>query len=133
MHDNSTPAPRNWLSSTERQRRRVARGLPPRTDAAIAQRAAFSAKRSAAGREKVRWAEYKARIDAIKLARGCADCGYNAHPAALDFDHLPGAEKRGGLSRMFGMAWEGVEAEIAKCEVVCSNCHRIRTAERRHG
>lgn len=76
----------------------------------------------------------RAEIQAIKLKRGCSDCGYNAHAEALDFDHLPGFQKlhrmasaSGGLSRVV------LEAEIAKCEVVCANCHRVRTASRRNG
>jgi len=71
------------------------------------------------------------RIDAIKLERGCADCGYNAHAEALDFDHLPGAIKRYEVAQMGRSGWATIEAEIAKCEVVCSNCHRVRTVRRR--
>jgi hypothetical protein len=70
------------------------------------------------------------RLDAIKLERGCVDCGFNGHPVALEFDHLPGSGKVANISHMRGGSWAAVEAEIAKCEVVCSNCHRIRTTER---
>jgi len=71
-------------------------------------------------------------IQAIKLERGCADCGYNAHPSALDFDHLPGSIKEHRLASMSGGSTKAkIDAEIAKCEVVCANCHRIRTALRR--
>lgn len=73
----------------------------------------------------------QARIAAIKLERGCADCGYNAHPAALDFDHRPGVDKKKDVSDMFKYAWKTIEAEIAKCDVRCANCHRVVTAERR--
>ena len=61
---------------------------------------------------------------------GCADCGYNAHPAALDFDHLPGTVKRFSIGQQKHRCKEELEAEIAKCELVCANCHRIRTYER---
>lgn len=68
----------------------------------------------------------------IKMARGCADCGYNKHPAALQFDHLPEHVKLMQVSMMgTGVRKERLEAEIAKCEVVCANCHAVRTAERR--
>lgn len=71
-------------------------------------------------------------IQAIKVERGCADCGYNAHPAALDFDHLPGHVKVRKMSTASaGMSRVRLEAEMAKCEVVCANCHRVRTANRR--
>jgi hypothetical protein len=66
----------------------------------------------------------------IKLERGCADCGYRAHPVALDFDHLPGTKKLYRVATMAGMKRDLIDAEIAKCEVVCANCHRIRTADR---
>lgn len=48
----------------------------------------------------------------------------------LEFDHLDPKEKRDHLSRMIagGCAWSTIEREIAKCEVVCANCHRHRTA-----
>lgn len=69
----------------------------------------------------------------IKLANGCTDCGYRGHPAALDFDHIPG---RGPKLFQIGSTQlrsrESIMAEIAKCEVVCANCHRIRTYQRTH-
>lgn len=70
------------------------------------------------------------RINNIKLEAGCIDCGYNKHPEALDFDHVNGV-KEFSIGRGKKFAWERIEAEIAKCEIVCSNCHRIRTFERR--
>ena len=42
-------------------------------------------------------AQRRALIDAYKVKAGCADCGYNLHPEALDFDHLPGTVKRFGI------------------------------------
>ncbi len=114
------------LSGFQRSQARVAAGLPRYTDAELRSRRANTARRG-----ERRWVEYGARLAALKVERGCADCGYNAHPAALDFDHLPGAEKVAGLSTLANAAWARVLEEIAKCEVVCANCHRIRTANRR--
>jgi hypothetical protein len=76
-------------------------------------------------------ARRRAWLDDYKVKAGCADCGYNAHPRALDFDHT-GTDKAGDVGRMMHsrMAWPLILAEIAKCEVVCANCHRIRTYER---
>ena len=71
----------------------------------------------------------KQKVSAIKLASGCVDCGYNEHPEALEFDHLPGMEKLFNISKNI-RPWPQVLAEIAKCEVVCANCHRVRTATR---
>jgi hypothetical protein len=66
-----------------------------------------------------------------KLAKGCADCGYNAHSEALDFDHLPGTKKLFNIGYGKDHLLEAILAEIAKCEVVCANCHRVRTSHRR--
>lgn len=87
--------------------------------------------RYAEGRRR-RQREVLAYIQAIKLERGCADCGFRDHPAALDFDHLPGFIKEHKVATLAaGAKRSKIDAELAKCEVVCANCHRIRTAERR--
>jgi hypothetical protein len=65
-----------------------------------------------------------------KLERGCVDCGYKKHAVALDFDHLPGFEKTAAVSNLLSCTRARILAEIAKCEVVCANCHRVRTANR---
>ena len=73
-----------------------------------------------------------AKIHGYQLEKGCADCGYNKHPAAMEFDHLPGTKKLFNISEQVGnRSVESLWSEIAKCEVVCANCHAIRTAERR--
>jgi hypothetical protein len=77
--------------------------------------------------------QIRERLDNIKLAAGCVDCGYNIHPAALDFDHRPGTVKLFAIGTNRGRGecgWSLILAEIAKCEVVCANCHRIRTVTR---
>lgn len=78
-------------------------------------------------------AELAARVDALKEGQPCADCGGLFPPVCLDFDHLPGFEKRMGISRLVSTcrSWSLIEAEMAKCELVCANCHRIRTVDRR--
>lgn len=69
-------------------------------------------------------------IGKIKLSSGCVDCGYKGHVEALDFDHMPGSNKLFEIGRVH-TSLQKLDAEIAKCEVVCANCHRIRTANRR--
>lgn len=64
----------------------------------------------------------------IKTRRGCLDCGYREHPAALDFDHVTG-EKFIEVSVMGTFSLKRIMEEVAKCEVRCYRCHRIRTAE----
>jgi hypothetical protein len=59
----------------------------------------------------------------------CTDCG-ETDPVVLDFDHL--RDKKFEIaSGIHYRAWKKVLEEIAKCEVVCANCHRRRTAQRR--
>jgi hypothetical protein len=74
---------------------------------------------------------FKKMIDKIRLDAGCADCGYNENPVALDFDHLPQYKKFLQVTQMATYSNERIMAEIAKCEVVCANCHRIRTHKRK--
>jgi hypothetical protein len=81
-------------------------------------------------RAEVRRANHINRVSEIKLALGCADCGYKKHPRALDFDHRPGEVKLFTIGNHMDSAWKKIEAEIAKCDVVCANCHRIRTFNR---
>ncbi len=70
--------------------------------------------------------------DSVKLARGCADCGWSKWARGLDWDHVRGP-KVSTIAIMIGRrdSWQAIEEEMAKCEVVCANCHRIRTHERR--
>jgi hypothetical protein len=68
-------------------------------------------------------------IIALKLTAGCADCGYDQHPSALDFDHL--FDKRREIGSFSTI--RSAVPEIEKCDIVCSNCHRIRTCNRKQG
>lgn len=72
-------------------------------------------------------------MNAIKVGRGCAECGFNAHPAALDWHHKDPSQKSEGVAILVGKnaRWSLVEDEMAKCEVLCANCHRIRHANER--
>lgn len=66
-------------------------------------------------------------IRKYKMDRGCQECGYNKDPAALDLDHLDRSEKRGCLADAIYWRWEAIHEELAKCIVLCANCHRIKT------
>jgi hypothetical protein len=74
-----------------------------------------------------RTASRRDALDQYKLERGCVDCGYRKDPIALDFDHREPSLKTANLSEMLHHSWSKVLAEIAKCDVRCANCHRIRT------
>jgi hypothetical protein len=68
-------------------------------------------------------------LDSLKADRPCADCGLVYPPYVMEWDHLPGTEKKLVLAdtRRSAHAKERILAEIAKCELVCANCHRERT------
>jgi hypothetical protein len=67
----------------------------------------------------------------IRLAkdRPCADCGGRFPVAAMDFDHVRGV-KLYNVGMMLTRSVVALLDEIAKCEIVCANCHRIRTFSR---
>jgi hypothetical protein len=66
-----------------------------------------------------------------KLKRGCEKCGYKDHHAALDFDHLDPVTKSRDIAKMHTTNIEALKEEIKKCQVLCANCHRIKTYEQR--
>jgi|TARA_E500000178_G_C16907447_1_gene700979 hypothetical protein len=77
-------------------------------------------------------------VDLYKKSNGCYLCGYNRHPSALCFDHLPDVEKAeltkngcskrscaGGMYQLYNanIPFEYLIEEIKKCRVLCCNCH----------
>ena len=78
---------------------------------------------------KKRRAQLKSMVNEIKSS-GCVDCGGIFHPVAMDFDHVRGTKKH-TISWMVyhNTGWDKIQKEIDKCEIRCSNCHRIKTYE----
>lgn len=72
-----------------------------------------------------------AYVDQIKTSSSCTDCRESFPANAMDFDHL--RDKRRDVSSLVrsGASIETINIEIAKCELVCANCHRVRTHIRR--
>ena len=84
-----------------------------------------------------------------KVEQGCANCGFNAHPLALDFAHIDQMTKwsgaaygaGSGISKLYSkiyrdkernrQALQAVIAEVRKCKVLCKNCHVVETFENR--
>lgn len=63
----------------------------------------------------------------------CMDCGNSFHFSAMDFDHREGEQKKGAITDMMRnmrVTLKRLIEEIAKCDLVCANCHRVRTYER---
>lgn len=76
-----------------------------------------------------RYAERRHWLDSIKIASGCVECGLWGPPEALTFDHVRG-EKKFGVGTSWNQGRAALEEEIAKCEIVCCNCHATRTKTR---
>lgn len=76
-----------------------------------------------------RVAEAQAYVLGVLRARACADCGV-VDPVLLEFDHV--GDKRADVATLVrrGVRLPVLAEEIARCEVVCANCHRRRTARR---
>lgn len=85
-------------------------------------------KEQAKGRRKRR----RDFFNLLKLDRPCYDCGGVFPPEAMDWDHLPGSNKCFNIgANIYLYSTEEVADEINKCQLVCSNCHRVRTTVRK--
>lgn len=58
----------------------------------------------------------------------CQDCGGAFPPCCFQFDHRIPEEKSFGIGEKMGYSLEMLKAEADKCDLVCANCHAIRTA-----
>jgi hypothetical protein len=65
-------------------------------------------------------------------SRPCLDCGIQYKPWIMQFDHRPGEIKLLNVSQARSRSLKTIKAEIAKCDVVCANCHADRTYKRSH-
>ena len=84
--------------------------------------------RSSAKRRK----KYADFIAEYKLESGCELCGYNKHACALQFDHRDPSEKLFNVARGRDYPWKVFLAEIAKCRILCANCHAVETYRKKH-
>lgn len=78
--------------------------------------------------------ELKAWLLKLK-EKPCADCGNSFPACCMDFDHRPDEKKSYCIGTMFAHHYSRslIERELNKCDLVCSNCHRIRTRNKRLG
>jgi hypothetical protein len=82
--------------------------------------------RAARDRRRAEAREYV--LDQLRSG-SCLDCG-RADPLVLEFDHVEGKTSDVGKLVHEGYRLSRVKAEVERCEVVCVNCHRRRTAAR---
>jgi hypothetical protein len=83
-------------------------------------------------RAKTQRAEMTALVNAAKDVP-CTDCGIKYPPYVMQFDHVRGDKKFNLAEAKAIGSKRRVLAEIAKCEVVCANCHTERTHSRAKG
>lgn len=79
-------------------------------------------------REKGR--AFREWVDSLKAGKPCMDCSGTFPPYVMEYDHVRG-EKRHSIGNMANHKRERVLEEIAKCELVCCACHRVRSHNRR--
>jgi hypothetical protein len=76
--------------------------------------------------------ERKKFLEKIK-DKPCLDCGKKYPTWVMDFDHRDGKEKIASISFLTFrklVNFDKIKEEIAKCDLVCANCHRDRTYKR---
>lgn len=77
---------------------------------------------------KANRAKKRAFINQLK-DNPCVDCGGRFHPEAMHFDHL--RDKKRGIADLTTCSVSRILDEVQKCELVCANCHAVRTYNRR--
>ena len=80
-------------------------------------------------RKQLSGAKYRAKmrawVDELK-SHPCTDCGLLWPSFVMEFDHQE--DKKFNIAdKVYSYSRERLEAEIKKCELVCGNCHAIRT------
>jgi len=81
-------------------------------------------------RKRAHWRASAKMLDLLKDVP-CVDCGRRFPPCVMQFDHRDPATKTYEVTRIITRARSVILAEIAKCDIVCTNCHRDRTHRRR--
>lgn len=79
------------------------------------------------------WRERKQEIrKALQALLGakCIRCGIEDY-RLLDFDHIDPATKAMNISQKLNLPFEELKIEVAKCQLLCANCHRLKTMEHR--
>ena len=80
--------------------------------------------------QRSRWRHRADLLDQLRSVP-CGDCGGTFAQCAMDFDHRDPSTKVRIVTRMIHGSIDRMMAEVAKCDIVCANCHRLRTFERR--
>ena len=82
-------------------------------------------------KRRARWRYHAELLDQLRSVP-CSDRGGRFAQCSMDFDHRDPSTKGMRVTAMVGRAGiRRILAEVAKCDIVCANCHRLRTFERR--
>ena len=73
----------------------------------------------------------KQQFWSLKASNPCTDCAEWYQPWQMEFDHLPAFKKEFQINVGHQLNTRDF-AEIAKCQLVCANCHNDRTYKRGH-
>lgn len=73
-----------------------------------------------------------------KMLKGCSHCDFKAnHSFQLELDHIVWGvtKKYKGTDRAFEAYWSKgrIKKELSKCQVLCKNCHALKTYRERYG
>lgn len=85
-------------------------------------------------KQEERRVQIRRLVNALKESKPCLDCGVSYPYYVMQFDHT-GSDKVGSISKMVSsrISWAAIQLEIAKCDLVCANCHAARTWGRQQG
>ena len=71
------------------------------------------------------------RLRETKAQTPCHDCGNSFPWYVMEYDHVP---ERGikvkSPGQMTDAGWSKIQTELDKCDIVCANCHKVRTYNR---
>jgi len=71
-------------------------------------------------------------MNLFKSTEPCTDCKKLYPPACMEWDHCRGSKKKWNIGKLIGSGnYNLLLKEIEKCELVCANCHNIRTFNRK--
>lgn len=84
-------------------------------------------RRSEAGRRRKNRERIRSYLAELRSNTPCHDCKQVFHWVAMDFDHVRGVKV---VELSDAKTWQKVQEELPKCDIVCSNCHRLRTFTR---
>jgi hypothetical protein len=80
-------------------------------------------------RLRKRFAEKRQLLRDLKENTPCVDCGNSYPHYIMDFDHTRGI-KKAKMSELITSSWRTFFEELDKCDIVCANCHKVRTYDR---